>query len=140
MGQLVYICGALTSDNEYELQQNINAAQMAYRSVLMMGHDPVCTFLNDHNFTYNSDVPYRIWLNNAIRIMLKCDSILLTKNVNNQHSKGVLTELYYASEANIPVYLDSSELPYIETYEVKDLRLPDNFDSTFEQLLRKVRR
>lgn len=140
MSQLVYICGALTSDDDQYLSFNIEAAQWMHRAVLLRGHNPLCLFLSDHNFEFNSDITYQVWLNNAIRVMLKCDCIMLTDNHNNSSSLGVLTELYYAKQAMIPVYTKPLQLPYIEREKVQDLKLPDNFNPTYEQLLKEVRK
>ncbi len=97
---LVFISGPFSGSNAWEIEQAVRKCEDLQYELVKMGLGPLC--LNVMGRFFNGTGDYEFWLNVAIKMMLKCDAVLLTDDW--RRSSGATREREAALAAGIPVF------------------------------------
>lgn len=101
INKLVYIAGPYRAKTINGIRENIRKAEEMAALVWKTGNFAVCPHKNTAFF--DGLVDDEVFLEGAIRLMVKCDVVLLLDGY--RESEGTMKELSLAAVENIPVYL-----------------------------------
>ena len=100
--KLVYIAGPFRGDDSWEVENNIRVAETTGMAVAQLDAIPVIPHTM-YRF-WDGTLPDRFWLECGIRILERCDAIMMCKGW--QYSSGSKAEMKFAKENSIPVFFD----------------------------------
>jgi len=104
---LVYIAGPYRAPTRFETEANIHAAESYGIEVAKMGAYPVIPHANTRGY-FEDTQPDHFWLRATLRLMAKCDAVLLMANW--LVSAGARLERAQASNMKMPILASLADL------------------------------
>lgn len=108
----IYIAGPYRDKTEAGIQKNIKLAEAAAAEVFHAGHIPIVPHIIGFSLSCdkrNTSHSQEYWIKELCLPMLsRCDAIYVIGNW--KHSKGVIREMEYAIQNDIPVFFQEDEL------------------------------
>ena len=99
MNKIIMVSGKYRANSEYELEQNIRAAETASIKLWQSGWIVICPHLNSARMGGSCDDS--VWLNGYIEILRRCDAIFMLKKWHE--SEGAIKEHSEAIKLKIEV-------------------------------------
>lgn len=100
-GKLIYVAAPYRSNDPFERELNVKAAQYAGYKLAMMGFYPVMPTVNTQGFDAIGDDSF--WLESTLELMRRCDAVYVVDGSHN--SEGVRGEVTEAEKIGLPVYV-----------------------------------
>lgn len=105
-GMVVYIAGPFRAKSDWGRHKNIEKAQALAFQVWEEGFVALCPHNNTRHF--DGSLPDHVWLNGDLRLLSKCDAILMVEGWET--STGARAEMLYAEAHGIQVFETLAEL------------------------------
>lgn len=106
MKRVVYIAGPYRAKCEWDVVQNIRAAESLALSVWRLGAVALCPHKNTALFGGAADDSY--WLEGDLELLRRSDAVVLVKGWES--SSGAIEEVLHAIYRDIPVFTDLNYL------------------------------
>jgi len=109
---VVYVAGPYRAPTEWRVRKNIERSADKAMEVFRLNRDgekrviPVSPCMNSAFF--GGELPDELYLYVDLALLLRCDAMIVADGWEN--SKGVLAEIKFAEENNIPVLYSTQEL------------------------------
>jgi hypothetical protein len=97
---VVYLAGPFRAPTNWEIVQNVRAAEEVSLQLWALGVAPICPHLNTAN--YQGALPDSTWLDGDIAILCKCDGVVMMPDWKK--SVGSRGEHEMAEERQIPIF------------------------------------
>lgn len=104
--KLIYIIGPYSAPTPWQVEQNVRWAEELAMSVARSGAMPVCPHTNTRFFHGTLDEEF--WYAGTMEMLRRCDAVI--EVTLHRRSKGVLAELAFADECDLPIFSNTSEL------------------------------
>lgn len=101
---MIYLASPYTHNNEYiRLRRYRNACKAA--SVLMKDYVVFCPIAHSHAIgeVSGDTMDYDFWMAQDLPVLAKCDKMIVLQLDGWDESRGVIAEIEFAKEHNIPV-------------------------------------
>jgi nucleoside 2-deoxyribosyltransferase len=108
--EVVYTAGPYRAKTASGIVANIRRAEAIAVELWRMGYAAVCPHLN--TALMDGLAPDHVWLNGDLKIMERCDAVVLIEGWEN--SQGTLAEIEHAKARGIPVFNSPEELAWSE--------------------------
>ena len=105
--KVIYIAGKYRAKTEWQLIENIRAAESAARRLWSEGWACICPHKNTSHFGGlfpDEEKDYRTWIEGDLEILRRCDAIYMLKNW--QTSNGAKKELQLALLLGLEIYYE----------------------------------
>lgn len=102
--KIIYVCGPYRGKTDYEQIDNIYHAQRVALRLWELGWVVFCPHLNTANFNWYSNLPDDVWLNGGLKLLGRCDCMIMLKGW--EQSKGANAELELAIEKGLEIYYE----------------------------------
>lgn len=114
--KLVYIAGPYRAKLQWDLEQNVRAAEAASLDVAKLGAAVYCPHTQSRHLYGTIDETY--WTDAHLNVLGRCDAMLVLDGW--QRSPGTLGEIRYAADNNIPCFYHIGDLQtWLESRYIK---------------------
>lgn len=103
--KLIYVAGPYRGKTEWDVVQNIYAAEAVALSLWAAGWAVICPHKNTAHF--GGFLPDEVWLQGDLEILHRCDAVYAMANC--ERSEGARREVIEAMRIGIPVFHDLEE-------------------------------
>jgi hypothetical protein len=106
--KIIYIAGPYRGRSEWEVIQNIRAAEARALDVWRFGGVALCPHKNTSGFGGARGIDDAVWLKGDMELLRRCDAVWAIEGWIN--SEGARAEVEFARVNDIPVMFSGSEV------------------------------